>query len=44
MAKTPDKELQASLDEIMKQILEADAKIREAAQPKSRHFTVTPAE
>ncbi|MFA7159986.1 MAG: GDSL-type esterase/lipase family protein [Kiritimatiellia bacterium] len=44
MAKTPDKELQASLDEIMKQILEADAKIREAARPKSRHFTVTPAE
>lgn len=41
-AKNPDQALRADLDELAKQILAADAKIREAAQPKSRHFTVTP--
>jgi hypothetical protein len=44
MAKTPDKESQAGLDDLAGQIMAADAKIREAAQPKSRHFTVTPAD
>jgi len=27
-----------------KQVLEADAKIREAAQPRSHHFSITPLE
>ena len=35
---------QRILDELNQRVLEADAKIREAAQPKSRHFSITPLE
>jgi hypothetical protein len=42
LAQTPSGSLRADLDKLSKQALEADAKIREAAQPKSRHFSITP--
>ncbi|MBU0714585.1 MAG: hypothetical protein KJ964_04445 [Verrucomicrobia bacterium] len=41
-AQTPSNSLRANLDQLGKQVLEADAKIREAAQPKSHHFSITP--
>jgi len=45
LAKTPgEKSLQAAMDNLNAQILAADAKIREAAQPKPHHFVVTPHE
>ena len=40
-AKTPGDSWRASLDHMNKQVLEADAKIREAAQPKNHHFAIT---
>ncbi len=36
--------LQAALDEVNRQVLEADARIREVAQPKSRRFSLAPLE
>lgn len=43
-AQKPDDSVRAKMDELNKQVLEADAKIREAAQPKSHHFIITPLE
>lgn len=44
IAKKSSDTLRANLDQLTEQVLEADTNIREAAQPKSHHFIVTPVE